>query len=78
MQEALRAEEGAAVERQGLEAQRTEDGDGVWDGNVHDHEEGKDWTGNFVVLGTTGSGKTTLIRCAQREPIRTVFTALCV
>jgi hypothetical protein len=60
----LPAGEGVAVEKQGLEALRTEDVDGVWDGNVHDHEEDKDWTGNFVVLGTTGSGKTTLIRYA--------------
>ena len=35
------------------------------DGNVHSFAQEKDWTGNFIVLGTTGSGKTTLIRCTR-------------
>jgi len=43
------------------------------DGNVHCFAQEKDWTGNFIVLGTTGSGKTTLIRCSR---ICFVFLAL--
>lgn len=30
--------------------------------NVHDFEVEEEWTGNYIVLGTTGSGKTTLIK----------------
>ena len=29
---------------------------------VHDFEVREEWSGNFIVLGTTGSGKTTLIK----------------
>ncbi len=32
------------------------------EGNIHDFHIDDEWTGNFIVLGTTGSGKTTLIR----------------
>jgi type II secretory ATPase GspE/PulE/Tfp pilus assembly ATPase PilB-like protein len=29
---------------------------------VHNFEVVQEWSGNFIVLGTTGSGKTTLIK----------------
>ena len=49
-------------------------GDAWGDGNVHDYVEEGDWSGNFVVLGTTGSGKTTLIRSSLSL---TVSMSLC-
>jgi hypothetical protein len=42
------------------------------DGNIHDHETMQEWTGNFVVLGTTGSGKTTFIRFMTNQNMRDV------
>ena len=41
--------------------------------DVHRYTAAKDWAGNFVVLGATGSGKTTLIRFGNT--LRTVFPA---
>ena len=32
------------------------------DERVHDYEVEEEWSGTFIVLGTTGSGKTTLIK----------------
>jgi type IV secretory pathway VirB4 component len=29
---------------------------------VHNYEVEEEWRGNFIVLGTTGSGKTTMIK----------------
>ena len=33
------------------------------DFKVHGFDVEQEWNGNFIVLGTTGSGKTTLIKC---------------
>jgi ABC-type Fe3+/spermidine/putrescine transport system ATPase subunit len=38
---------------------------GHGEGRIHDFHVDEEWHGNFIVLGTTGSGKTTLIRCRE-------------
>jgi type IV secretory pathway VirB4 component len=34
---------------------------------VHDFLTEEEWTGSFIVLGTTGSGKTTLIKYVHTQ-----------
>ncbi len=46
----------------GIFAMHTGDGK-----RVHDFLTEEEWTGSFIVLGTTGSGKTTLIKYVHTQ-----------